>query len=387
MTDSLIDKIKTVLPVPLFVTEPAVEWERIESEYSDFFAPLQATEQDKIWHREGNVWTHTKMAVEELLRQQAWRESEISARLRLFLAALLHDVGKSTATRVENGRIISPNHSRLGAQNARVFLWRLGLNTDPRLIRFREEIVALVRRHSLPVHLLERPDPLRDVVQFSFLGKNSELAMLAEADLRGRRGDDNGGLLEKIGLFREFAQESGVWEAPFPFISSRSAFGYFSQTLDYPTEMLYDNTWGEVVLMSGLPAAGKDTYIQKRCAAWPVVSLDKWRKRLKFDWTKDQSKVADAARREAADYLRRKTPFVWNATFLRKDFRRSAIRLCADYGARVKIVWREASFDELRRRNRQRAERIADSAYEKLFKKMELPTVLEADALELNPDV
>lgn len=387
MSESLIVTLKRLLPVCLAVTEPPVDWERIESEYPELVLPLQNTMQDKEWHAEGDVWTHTKMVVEELTHSPAWLSLEETARVRLFLAALLHDMGKPATSRMEDGHIVSTSHARIGAQDARLFLWnRLGLNTNPSLIRFREEIVSLVRRHSLPLHLLERMTPLLAAVEFSMLGKNEELSTLCESDFRGRIGNDLNNSLEKIELFRMFVEEHNILKEAWPFASKHSAFGYFSGKLKHPTEILYDDTWGEIVFLSGLPASGKDTFIKKHYLDRPVVSLDAWRKRLKIDWTEDQNAVAEAAHKEAIDYLRQKIPFVWNATFLRKDFRQSAIRLCTNYGAKVRMIWLEASLDELRRRNAQRPEPIADSAYDKLFRRMEQPTVLEVENLEINPD-
>ncbi len=384
MSELLIAKLKKLLPSCLTTTEPSIDWRGIESEFPELVRPLQKTLQDPQWHAEGDVWTHTQMTVDALTRLPAWRSLDEEARIRLFLAALLHDVGKPATSRVEDGRVVSPKHAAIGAQDARVFLWeRLGLNTDPSLIRFREEVAALVRRHSTPLHLLERPDPLRRVVEFSMLDVNEELATLCEADVRGRRGDALDVSLENIEIFRLFAEENGVLNQAFPFASKRSAFGYFSERLDHPAEILYDDSWGEVVVLSGLPASGKDEYARRRLPELPVVSLDDWRKRLKIGWTEDQNAVAEAAHKEAVEYLRQKTPFVWNATFLRKDFRQAAVRLCVNYGARVRIVWLEASLEELRRRNSKREEPVADSAYDKLARRMEPPTCLEADEFEI----
>ena len=385
MSDALITKLKSLLPHCLAVAKPTIDWRKIEEDFPDLALPLQKTRQDPRWHAEGDVWTHTKMVADAITRVQRWQAAPEESRIRLFLAALLHDVGKpATTTTDENGYIVSPKHAKIGAQHARAFLWdRLGLNTDPSLIRFRESVVSLVRRHSLPLHLLEGSDPLRSVVEFSILGVNDELAILCEADARGRICDNLDVSLENVEMFRLFAEENGVLNAPFPFASKHSAFGYFSERLGRPGEILYDDAWGEIVMLSGLPAAGKDAYIRRRYPDRPVVSLDAWRKRLKIGWSDDQNPVAEAAHKEAVEYLRQRVPFVWNATFLRKDFRKSSIRLCANYGAKVRIVWLEASLQELRRRNAKREEPVSDSAYDKLFLRMEPPTPLEADEFEI----
>ncbi len=387
MSELLYTKLQSILPVCLIVTESSIEWNKLESEFPDLIKPLANTQQDALWHEEGDVWTHTKMVVESLIHSSAWLSFQPAAKIRVFLAALLHDIGKPATSRLEDGHIVSPNHSRVGAMQARGFLWnQLGLNTEPSLIQFREEITALIRRHSLPHHLLERTNALRSAIEFSVLGNNAELVALSEADFRGRKGNHLDSSLEKIELFRLFTEEHNILNQAQTFESKHSAFAYFSGKLKHPAEILYDDSWGEIVILSGLPASGKDTFIQRHYADRQVVSLDAWRQRLSIEWTENQNPVVDAAHKEAVRFLRRKIPFVWNATFLRRDFRQSAIRLCYDYGAKVRIVWLEAGLDELRRRNAVRQYPVSDSAYDKLFPRIEMPSILEADELEINPD-
>ena len=55
-----------------------------------------------------------------------------------------------------------------------------------------------------------------------------------------------------------------------------------------------------------------------------------------------QGKVIDVARGRAREHLRQGRPFVWDATNLSRQLRRSVVTLCYDYGARVRIVHAEA---------------------------------------------
>ena len=64
---------------------------------------------------------------------------------------------------------------------------------------------------------------------------------------------------------------------------------------------MYDDTWGEVILMCGLPGTGKDTWIRENCPDLPVVSLDEIRKEMKLSKAKDGSLVAAAGREMARD--------------------------------------------------------------------------------------
>jgi len=74
------------------------------------------TLQDSIWHSEGNVFIHTAMVLNALEVVEGI-ESLSSEDLDIVrYAAFFHDYGKIKTTMVENGRIISPNHSRVGAK-------------------------------------------------------------------------------------------------------------------------------------------------------------------------------------------------------------------------------------------------------------------------------
>jgi hypothetical protein len=94
----------------------------------------------------------------------------------------MHDVAKPACTRHEpDGRITSPGHSRRGSILARQILWRLEVP-----VAVRESITALVRYHEVPYYLLDRPDPQRLAIEVSQTARCDHLALLAEADVRGR---------------------------------------------------------------------------------------------------------------------------------------------------------------------------------------------------------
>lgn len=78
---------------------------------------LTTVPQDPKWHGEGDVWTHTLLAV-KAARPLAEALPEES-RLVVMLATLLHDVGKLTTTvRKDDGSISSIGHEDAGAEMA-----------------------------------------------------------------------------------------------------------------------------------------------------------------------------------------------------------------------------------------------------------------------------
>jgi hypothetical protein len=108
-------------------------------------AELAATPQDDAIHAEGDVWTHTVMAVEALVALPAYAAAAPVARGILAAAVLLHDIGKPATTRIEGERITSRGHSSRGESLARVALWRSGTPFG-----IREHVCALVRSHQVP---------------------------------------------------------------------------------------------------------------------------------------------------------------------------------------------------------------------------------------------
>lgn len=368
-----------------FIPQPPqwrIDWSSLETEGYPWIQRLQATQQDSTWHGEGDVWTHTKMVCEALTELPEWRCLDESAREIVFVAALMHDIGKSECTKMENGRIVSPKHAFIGGQLARKILSQ-GFNMTGHVeqIKTRETIVAMIRYHSLPCRFLDRPDPLQEVIRTSCNLVNEHLAMLSQADLLGRISEHKE--FENIALFRELTEENHCWNGVFPFNSPHDRYAYFSGTLTHPMENLYDDSWGEVVMLSGLPASGKDYYATTNLANLPMISLDELRKLMKVSWQDDQGTVVYAAKEKAKEYLRTKQSFVWNATNLTTQIRGSLIRLFTSYKARVKIIYLETPWTTLLKRNSERADPVNELAIEKMFDKFEMPTIAEAHELEI----
>jgi predicted kinase len=354
-----------------------LDWERIAQTYS-WVADLRACPQDPEHHAEGDVWRHTQMAVEQLIASAGWRASPAETRELLFAATLLHDVGKPACTRPdEDGRLHSYGHSVRGEILARQILWRLGTP-----IELREQVAALVRFHQKPFYLLEECDSQRLALQISQLVRCDLLAVLAEADARGRVCADSSRTLDNIALFHEFCQEQGCLAAPFSFASDHSRFLYFRTPGRDPAYPAYDDTRCEVVLMSGLPSAGKDHWIQTNLPDWPVISLDAIRRELKVGPTEPQGPVIAAARDRGREHLRRAQPFVWNATNLSRPLRAQPLKLFADYNARVRIVYVETTEPRLLQQNHEREWPVPEPAIAKLLGHWQVPDCTEAHRVD-----
>ena len=139
---------------------------------------MSLCQQDQGWHAEGDVWTHTRMVCGELERLDEWKDLSKRDRIILIWTALLHDAAKPLTTRFdpESGRTTSPKHAVRGEQLARNVL--RGLNCE---LELREEICRMVRYHGRPQYLLEKANPVHEVVGMSWLVNNRLLYLFALA--------------------------------------------------------------------------------------------------------------------------------------------------------------------------------------------------------------
>jgi putative nucleotidyltransferase with HDIG domain len=353
-----------------------VEWERVEQEFPAV-GRMAGCAQDSVHHAEGDVLVHTRMVVEALASMPAWRALPRAEREIVFTAALLHDVAKPDCTRVEDGRITSRGHSKRGAVTARTLLWSMDAPLEAR-----EQIAALIRFHQIPFFLIDKPDGRRTLFEVSQSARCDLLALVAEADARGRVCADGRRLLDNISLFAEYAEEHGCLSGPRRFPNDHSRFLYFRKEGRDPDYEAFDDTVCEVVMMSGLPGAGKDFWVAENLPEWPVVSLDALRREMRVSPTVNQGPVVSRAREAARVYLRKKQGFVWNATNVSRQMRELSVNLFAAYNARVRIIYVEAPEARLYEQNRERADAVPAEVIRKLTARWEVPDLTEAHRVE-----
>ena len=364
-----------------------VNWDAIERRFL-WIQALAGVPQEMAHHAEGDVLVHTRLVAEALVALDEWRALEPEPRGLLFAAALLHDVAKPFRTQIElDGRIASPGHAQAGACLAHYLLWAsAGLDT-PAPFLWREAVTRLVRHHGLPLWFLAKTDPRCAVIAASQRARLDRIALLAEADVRGRVSTDQQELLDRITLFRTCGEELSCFTSPYAFASDHSRFVYFTsvpsaRTPADPARAAYDDTVCEVVLLSGLPGAGKDTWLGRHRPDWPVVSLDALRRELHILPDANQGAVVQEAKARARDLLRRQQSFVWNATNVTRTLRAQLIALFAAYHARIAIVYLDAPHDILLARNRARPHPVPEAVIDRMARRLEIPDPTEAHTVE-----
>ena len=333
-------------------------------------------------HAEGNVWIHTMLVVEALVAMPAYallsrRDQEI-----VFLAALLHDIAKYSTTKVDpvTGAISQPGHSQKGAVDVRIALWDAGAPFD-----VREAICRLIAVHQVPFFAVKGSrsgkTPEFIVRELSWHLDIPLLAMLAEADIRGRICADREAILDRIEAFRDQARKEDCFGKPRHFADAHTRLSYFRGANVHPDYALYQEAGSQVTMMSGLQAVGKNTWVAKNAPGLPVVSFDDALAQLGLRHGKNDGKAAHLAVDLARELLRKKAPFVWNATHLSPMMRKKTLDLLLKYNAEVRIVYLEQPRDVIMRRNTRRDTTLTNKGIEKMLFHWEVPLPTEAHSV------
>ncbi|XRQ15065.1 AAA family ATPase [Actinomadura welshii] len=354
-----------------------VPWAEIRDAFG-WVRDMAGVPQDAVFHGEGDVEVHTRMACEALASLPQWRARPHAERVRLFAAVLMHDIAKPHCTAVDgDGRVTARGHSRRGDLMVRRILWEMGAP-----VAWREHVAALIRHHQVPFWALERPDLQQIAFRVSLLARNDDLVLLASADILGRICPDTAELLDNVALYGEYCAEQRCLDAPRAFASDHARFWYFRKPGRDADYAAYDDTRLTATVLSGLPGAGKDHWIAAHRPGVPVVGLDRLRAEMKVSPAGDQRAVAAAAHELAREHLRAGRSFVWNATNVSRAQRDLCTGLIARYGGRVEIVAVEAPPRVVRDRNRRRASPVPDAVIDRLVRRWELPDPTEAHRVD-----
>lgn len=156
-----------------------------DSGWLQYYPELEALvgcEQDAKWHPEGDVWTHTCLAMDAFARERIGQEWED---LVVGFAVLCHDFGKpETSFTDSDGHIRSPKHDQVGVPIAERFMRRITQHNE--LV---ESVLPLVREHMQALALWR--DQASDAAVRRLarrIGRIDRLVRVDSAD-RGGRGD------------------------------------------------------------------------------------------------------------------------------------------------------------------------------------------------------
>lgn len=367
----------------------AVNYEK----FMDYFPSLEilkTTPQDAHYHAEGDVWTHTKMVCDELLKLAEYKNAAYDSKFVMFYSALLHDISKPACTKLEeDGRITSAGHSKRGCIDARIDLWKKEIPFD-----LRERICNIIATHQVPFFAFAdtkggKPQRTPEFIAHSLshqLNLN-ELLAVAKSDMLGRTYVGKQACLDDIALFELVCREQDCYDKPKSFPDLHTKMEYFRHngqiSPDYP---FYKETGSHVIVLSGLPATGKNTFIAQNYPEMPVVSFDDAKEELGLSHGDNPGRAVHLVTDTAKQYLREKKDFIFNATHLSGQMRKKTLDLLFGYDAHVKIVYLEAPEKDIKARNNARDSSLPNKKIDEMLFKWEVPTSMEAHEVQYIPN-
>jgi len=142
---------------------------------------LKNCPQPKEHHSEGDVWTHTRLALslinsEKINKEFPTKKPSInyqSADIELILAVLFHDIGKPAAVKIDDNKVSFYNHSKVGAKISKNICKRLKFSAAPDFDINCKNIYSLVNKHML--YLYNHTSKLKNSTIAKYFLLNSEM--------------------------------------------------------------------------------------------------------------------------------------------------------------------------------------------------------------------
>ncbi len=178
--ERVFEEIKKLL---LKAKYPSVGFELLDRTGALFIElkALQGIPQDKVYHPEGDVWTHTMMSLDAMSSLKTGDEKKD---LILLLAVLCHDLGKAQTTQIVEGKIRSIGHENCLAPT---FAFLEKLSSEKSLS---EAIAGLIKEHLAPSQLFKQKAKDSAIRRLSIRVNIGDLVLLAKADNFGRATED-----------------------------------------------------------------------------------------------------------------------------------------------------------------------------------------------------
>ena len=137
---------------------------------------LKKVKQSPKFHPEGNVWNHTMLVIDNA----AIRKNQSHNPEALMWASLLHDIGKTSTTKILKGRITAYNHDKFGEKMAAEFL---------SVLKAKKELIYLVSkmvRWHMQILFVIKELPFADIKTMLSEVCLEDIALLSLCDRLGR---------------------------------------------------------------------------------------------------------------------------------------------------------------------------------------------------------
>ncbi len=343
---------------------------RFKTLYPELVREMKASDHnginfDSSWHMEGDVWTHTMMVISQIYTEFENR-ADIPSFKRLFIAALLHDIGKPLARAVkDNDHVNFYGHDGISTFLAHNKIYELDntLTSADKIY-----ILQLINYHQ---------------VLFGITDKSSHKAIAKLADkFMGRYG-----LLDDVITLRHADYMGNISIA-----DNNISYSKIQELRDIV------NVWhsDEVIvgvpfinILVGLPCSGKDTYLQHEWHNPKVISRDdilmSYANGMSYSEafaTVDQKLVDSEFRATFERYIKEGESFFVNRTNLTHKGRMKFINRAKQAGFKIKVTVLMSSLDEIDKRNQNRVGKIIPNhVFTNMMKSFDMPFADEGEVI------
>ena len=344
------------------------DWKSLENRFH-WVRDMSHVSQHKTHHAEGNVAVHTQLVIEGLHTIDGYTDLSNQQKEILWTAALLHDVEKrSTSVDYGHGIISAKGHAEKGEFTARKVLY----SEIPTSFDIREQVASLVRLHGLPLWFRESADPDLYIRAASLRVDTRMLAILSEADAKGRICEYPKDLINAIHAFKKRCKELGCWGKTATFDNSSEKFNYFHPELSLaPNSRNKDCEQACVFILVSLPYVDRDSYISNKLSAFPILHL-------KGSLFTIDSCQLEKIEKEMMVYLSERRSFVWNGCNLTQAVRTPLINYLALKGYKINIVYIEQPYDIWIKRAKELNPELTDTDIDTFLSHLEMPQLTEA---------
>lgn len=330
---------------------------------------LSATNQDTIWHEEGNVYIHTSMVLAEAFKLIENNEIKLSLNEKavLVLSAVFHDIGKTSTTKTIDiegkDRVISPRHPQVGASYLQ---YRLDLGNK----ELEKEVIDVVMHHHDVKKCILGNSFESEILYITRNVAGKLLYLLEVADIKGRICPEKDMLLFDLEIFKEYAErtncfyekgdldkrlieyfkESGINVDINSHSFIKTKYDLLNGIIDEPHTGLtkhYQNINPSIgYVLVGLSGSGKTTTASKIAKAEHVetiISTDSMRKGNKKE---DRKEAYRLMLEKVKECLREKKSFIVDATNIRADSRDRIHELICQYDGLSCVVYIDTNINK-----------------------------------------
>lgn len=332
------------------------------------FKALKTTPQSNVWHKEGDVWEHTKLVTNRMIEELTLLDVEKTSKYYMLMvaAALCHDLGKPTTTSWSNEKndYTCKSHGDVGAKITRKLFFEE--NVD-----FREKLCSMVRWHMNLHHIFDDKEHVKE--NLIDLAKRCrvplhDMTLLNFCDSKGSINDieTDEMLQNKMIEIGNICLENEIFNNTYRFVDNEK----------HPFT---------IFVMIGLPGSGKDTYIKKFLSHLPTVCRDDIRIEMGMKGEKptgtkeEENEVTNRFNKKMIELCENKQSFVINNTNLKKQYRDDYKKLTMKYNPYIVYIYVET--DSIQTNKDRRNGQMPLSVIDRMIDNFDYPLPFEYNQL------